>query len=429
MEELDYILEENDPQEKSIEDRSADTMSWFTGVILPGPTLPFLLMNTLIDCDRDTGEELKYLTNIHPNAGFQYRANTYWSYQCIVGKVLGAGRGVKGVAGWIGPCHYTPELDRTQCVLIKQLDPPEQRLTSRDVLSMTQRTAPLGPEDQDYPISDYDLPQPNTHDVEDIIRIEKLSFTPTGGSDSRSTLGSANGRGARTYTASIVFAFAGMSRPIKLKYNVDFIYAYPCVNGPHPLYHEYKYRVVKVDQGLIDIHTWGQRSRRTSRANRDNIYKSQPSSPSLRPGHYNAIADGDMHDEPEDMESAMALALKHQAQGHGHSQSLPLTHKLATASNRAHSTSPPTSQLSASSQSGSAQHRVNEVLVIEAFGVSDNEVFARAWCAQMGVSAIVANIRETCVGCAVREAYAANVSVVICTEGGREGEGDLGIEI
>ena len=57
--------------------------------------------------------------------------------------------------------------------------------------------------------------------------------------------------------------------------------------------------------------------------------------------------------------------------------------------------------------------------------MSDNEVFARAWCAQYGVSAIVANVAETCVACAVREAYAACVSVVILTEGGAVKEEDV----
>ncbi|KAK4998474.1 hypothetical protein LTR28_013671, partial [Elasticomyces elasticus] len=47
---------------------------------------------------------------------------------------------------------------------------------------------------------------------------------------------------------------------------------------------------------------------------------------------------------------------------------------------------------------------INNVLVIEAFGVSDNEVFARAWCAQSGVSALVADVRQTCMACAIREA-------------------------
>lgn len=62
---------------------------------------------------------------------------------------------------------------------------------------------------------------------------------------------------------------------------------------------------------------------------------------------------------------------------------------------------------------------VTKVLVIEAFGVSDNEVFARAWCAHWGLSALVANVQETCVACAIREAYGACLSVVILTEGGK----------
>lgn len=70
---------------------------------------------------------------------------------------------------------------------------------------------------------------------------------------------------------------------------------------------------------------------------------------------------------------------------------------------------------------------VNEILVIEALGVSDNEVFARAWCAQWGCSAIIANLNDTCLACAIREAYAADIAVVITTEGGRKEEEDEAI--
>jgi hypothetical protein len=68
--------------------------------------------------------------------------------------------------------------------------------------------------------------------------------------------------------------------------------------------------------------------------------------------------------------------------------------------------------------------QVKKVLVIEALGVSDNEVFARAWCSHWGHSAVVANMTKTCMACAVREAYAACLSVVIVTQGGIRGEGD-----
>lgn len=76
-----------------------------------------------------------------------------------------------------------------------------------------------------------------------------------------------------------------------------------------------------------------------------------------------------------------------------------------------------------------AHMQVSKVLAIEALGVSDNEVFARAWCAHHGHSAVVANIKETCMACAIREAYAACVSVVIFTEGGKDTEKDEGIYV
>ena len=58
------------------------------------------------------------------------------------------------------------------------------------------------------------------------------------------------------------------------------------------------------------------------------------------------------------------------------------------------------------------------ILVVEAYGVEDNEVLARAWASHIGFSAVVANGRETCLACAVRMAYAASVHMVIL--GGRE---------
>jgi len=56
-------------------------------------------------------------------------------------------------------------------------------------------------------------------------------------------------------------------------------------------------------------------------------------------------------------------------------------------------------------------------LVIRAFGAADNDVFARAWCSYMGLSAVVAEGKETCVACAVRNAYAACIAVVIMIDG------------
>jgi hypothetical protein len=228
MDEVEYVLEEQDMKERALEDRSADAMSWFSGIILPGRTLPWLIMNSLIDCDRDTGDALKFLTHMQPASGFQYRANTYWSSQCIVGKVLGAARGVKQIAGWIGPCIYTPDLKRTECVKVKQYESLDPRLASIDVESMGERTNPLGAIDDSYPVDDYEVPMPDTEDVTDLIRMEKLRFIPAKGQSESKIPGA-----PMTFDAAISFACGGESWPMKLRYDVDFINAFPCHQGPH----------------------------------------------------------------------------------------------------------------------------------------------------------------------------------------------------
>lgn len=52
---VDEVLKERDIHATALEDRSSDAMSYFTGIILPGVTMPWLIMNTLIDCDVDAG--------------------------------------------------------------------------------------------------------------------------------------------------------------------------------------------------------------------------------------------------------------------------------------------------------------------------------------------------------------------------------------
>jgi len=230
MDEVEYVLDEQDADEKAVEDRSADAMSWFSGIVLPGKTLPWLIMNSLIDCDRNTGDTLKFLTHMQPASGFQYRANTYWSSQCIVGKVLGAARGVKQIAGWIGPCIFSPDLKRIECVKVKQRDSPDPRLAPIDVESMSERTNPLGAVDSSYPIDDYEVPMPDTEDVTDLIRIEKLSFVPA---KERSASNRHLPGMPLVFDAAIYFACGGESWPMKLRYEVDFINAFPCHQGPH----------------------------------------------------------------------------------------------------------------------------------------------------------------------------------------------------
>ena len=64
----------------------------------------------------------------------------------------------------------------------------------------------------------------------------------------------------------------------------------------------------------------------------------------------------------------------------------------------------------------SAIERVpQKVLVIEA-SHADEEILARAWCSNIGLSAIVGNVANgSCSACIIRQAFISRVSVVILT--------------
>jgi hypothetical protein len=338
---VEAVLSEEDQRQMPLEERSGDAWTWFSGVILPGLTLPWILMNTLIDCDPDTNDDLVMLTHMATSSGFQYRGCTYWSWQCIVGKVLGAGHNVSQVAGWIGPCQSSQDLNRSECARIHSDPALDIPIHATDVQCMAARSSPLGPIDDAYPVADYEVVAPDFDEMADEIRLQRLRLYP--GLD-RASSASSSRTSPITYEAAITFAVEeGLSYRLQLRYNVDFISAFPCHEGPHVLFYDYSYQAIKVGPDLRALHNWADEN---------------------KPPRREVL------------------------------QERTLTDRM-----------PP------------AARHLNKILVIEALGVSDNELFARAWCANWGVSAIVADISQTCMACAIREAYAACVTVVIiCTK-------------
>lgn len=346
MPEVEDVLEfsEEDDPEEYLEDRSTNCMSWFTGLLLPGKSMPFILMNALIDCDVETPPEFRTLQQTVSNIGFQYRGCTYWSWECIVGKVLGAAAGVTQIAGWIGPCSASADLDRSEVALIQQNPPRKNQLTPSTIRSMSADSDPIGPRQESYPVADYLPIVATSKNPVDSIRIERLNFTPAAsnpkGVHRKALEEDSDKKPIIIFDASITFAITVEKRArswkVSLRHDTPFIAAYPCQNGPHVLFVDYRLREVRVDD-LVDIQNWG--------------------------------TSGGRGDDEEDVEDEER-------------------------------------------EDGD----IDEVLVIEAFGVPDNEVFARAWCSFWGLPSVTADLSKTCVSCAVREAYAALVSVVILVD-------------
>jgi hypothetical protein len=298
-------------------------------------------MNTLIDLDPDPAtDDLALLSHMNPHCGFQYRSSyTYWSSSCIVGKVLAPTCAT--LAGWVGPGRPSSDLGRSQIARVR-CRKPKQQLSPEDVETMAERSDPLGPSSESYPVSEYELPKINKRAHVDSVRIELLGFKPI---DER-----AAAPGTQLYDATIQFAIQGLSWPLRLMYDVSFISAWPCSEGPHPLFFDYAYQSIKVDK-LVGIRDWGglygqrgnsvsypsARSTPAPPSGPQPFYKPRPS---FDGGRY-LDADDDMDDDFDEEEDD------------------------------------------------------EKVLLVEAFGVRDNEVLARAWCSHWGLSAVVADIRRT----------------------------------
>jgi len=324
---------------------SSHAMAFFAGLVLPGPTFPFLIMNSLIDMDPDRAtDDLALLTHLHPPCGFQYRNSyTYWTASSIVGKVLAPT--CHSVAGWVGPARPTQDLARSQIARIRSRR-PRQRLTPEDVASMAERSDPLGPPAEVFPVKEYELVTPDNDSSSDgypvdTVRVELLGLKPCADKAAEP--------GPTWFDASVQFAIDGVSWPLRLAFDVNFVAAWPCSDGPHPLFFDYAWTAVGVDE-LVAIRHWngsfgagGGKSSATLGA-----YASARSSPAV------AVGGG---------------SSKQNAHGNGNGKAV--------------------------DAKGGENDDEERVLVVEAFGVPDNEVLARAWCAHWGLNAVVADIGKT----------------------------------
>ncbi|ATY60056.1 hypothetical protein A9K55_005519 [Cordyceps militaris] len=329
---------------------SSDAYAFFSGLVLPGPTFPFIIMNTLIDTDPDEAtDELALLSHMHPNCGFQYRNSyTYWTTTCIVGKVLAPT--CQALAGWVGPACPTADLGRSQIARIRARL-PKQVMQREDVESMGERSDPLGPPSEIYPVDEYVLVTPAASRCAplDTARVELLSLREVPALDPTQPP-----PGPKLFDAVVQVAVDGVSWPLRLAYDVSFVNAWPCSDGPHPLFFDYVYKLIPADE-ILAVRDWGR-----------------------------------LYTKAGSLRSAQSTPMPMVQGGNG---------------------------LNGGATTDSLQQQDDEeVLVVEAFGVPDHEVLVRAWCAHWGVSAMVADASKTCMACAIRECYAAALTVLILVD-------------
>lgn len=79
--------------------------SWFTGLVLPGESMPHLLISALLENDINVGERVGWEAELYGGFILSHEdggVDMWWSSFCIVGRVLGGYGGGKECMGWIG---------------------------------------------------------------------------------------------------------------------------------------------------------------------------------------------------------------------------------------------------------------------------------------------------------------------------------------
>ena len=309
--------------------------TWVRGLVLPGPVSSFLLLGSLLDLSVDNNADQYLSSQLEAslvdleqrvaNFGLLIHESSYWHLNCIVGKVLGPHPDVWQVGDWICGIKLRTYSSDHRFIRIAQI-PTQHTIQECDIEKLTDHSNPAGDSKAVYSIEEFEIPVISFNTNLDHVQFLSAKFAHCY-DEQDSTL----------HYAHLRFLIGGHKCYRPLRYNVDFVGACVCHNGPHPLHKKYLYKTIKAKK-LIRLNAWGH-------ANVDDEY--EPDCDTL----------------PE-----------------------------------------------------SAIERVPERVLVITASHADEEILARAWCSNLGLSAIVGNLtRSNCSACIIRQAFISRTSVIILT--------------
>lgn len=333
------------------------TRSWLSGFVLPGASINHILMAATLENDPEAMGCLGPVINLH--GGFSYKGRSWWSKECIVGRVLAGLENSLSSMGWLSnpvvPYNASTSEsleNRWYEVLVKEPPPRSKRPRVRQGNTLAEQSTPLGVGEMTMGAFSLPADEQDTWPSSE-IRFKGLGFTPKSEEQpgrrqiivSKETYASFDfGQSASEPTTTISFP---------LTYNTRFIASHECrpplglaSSRLHPLSSLVQN---KDDTSLRHSHLPGHPLHK--------IYKYR----------YVPIA------------------------------SLP-------------ETGAPKRPPAGKDEVESSRH---EVIIIDARGSHERETFARAWCASVGCHAIIGRVGRTCIACCIREAHALDVDVII----------------
>jgi hypothetical protein len=331
--------------------------SWLTGLVLPGDTACHLLIATLLENNPEALAKIGTIAVLQ--GGFILDGQSWWSKSCVVGRALAPSEGVSECMGWIS----TPEL-----------------------LPVNKQGVPLPSQWLDVKAAQV----PNLREKSRIHDGAQVSIES-------SPLGTGQGKVMASEFSMPSLGLAGDSSETQIKRG-DLVLE---DTQSQPKSHTQRI----VDESLTA----------TVKFTVKTINKSSPfevsfrllhdvyfvSAHPCRPPHGHAVhtsSEGDVHPTHKHGETLPAHPL-HQ------------TYKyLLKTVNDLVSATPP-----------NHLDPKEPVWIIDARRSGDKDIFVRAWCSQVGRSAVVSRVGRTCLSCSIREAKAIEVGVIIRVGGNESG--------
>lgn len=368
--------------------------SWLAGLVMPGESIHQLLMATALENDPTALHILGPVANLY--GGFSYGdESTWWSTKCIVGRVLAALPGSKVCMGW-ARVDTTPVTGNDNgFVAVKNTwfsvegiqEPLQKNFRIRQGIQMAIESNPLGKgrianDTFTIPVDENVLEHGSQFDVKFDRLILSQQKTPVEccGSETAKEIYIAD-------RASVSFQMTAPERAaitFQLRHNVAFISSYTC----------------RPPRGFVTRHTPGHDHSLETQEHAEHLQHTRlPGHPLHKSYQYKYVPLEDLRSDtvpPLVIPSSKEFSPSH-SDAH-----LNTNHDEYATHDYAHN------------EDGKGEENLEPVWIIDArSSTRDKEVFARAWCAAVGVNALVGRVGRTCLACCVREARAVGVGIVI----------------